>query len=259
MEGLKSIYEIFAFVFGSIFGSFLNVLIYRLPRDMDIVFLPSHCPHCKRKILWYHNIPIVSYIFLGGKCAYCGAKISPRYPFVELLSALNLLYLYNQFGISLELAFYFIVSSSFIVMLFTDLETRILPDELTIGGTLLSILWSFKKGGITPLSSIFGAFSGFLMLFFVWFFYKKLKGEEGMGFGDIKLIAMIGALLGITKTLLLLVLSSFSALILGGLYMVLSKKDKKYELPFGSFMSFWAMVFLYWGKSIYTFYISFFR
>ncbi len=259
MEGLKLIYKIFAFIFGSIFGSFLNVLIYRLPRDMDVVFLPSHCPHCKRKILWYHNIPIISYVLLGGKCAYCGEKISPRYPIVELLSAINLLYLYNLFGISFELAFYFLISSSFIVMIFTDLETRILPDELTIGGTLLSILWSFKEDGITPLSSISGALFGFFMLFFVWFFYKKFRGEEGMGFGDIKLIAMIGALLGVRKMLLLLILSSFSALILGGLYMALLKKDKKYELPFGSFMSLWAIIFLYWGDSIHKLYVSIFR
>ncbi len=258
MEGLKSLFSIFAFIFGAVFGSFFNVLIYRLPKDMDTIFLPSHCPHCKRKIPWYYNIPILSYIILRGKCAFCGGKISLRYPFVETLSGIALLFIYTNYGFSLDTFIYFVFTGGFIVLFFTDLNDRILPDEITIGGTAVAILWSLRRDTISFKNSLAGAVFGFLILFSVWYFYKKIKREEGLGFGDIKLMALLGALFGVFKMLLILVFSSFSALIIGGTYMLLTKKSKKYEIPFGSFLSFWGAVFLFWGNFIEKSYLKIF-
>ena len=221
------------FIFGTIFGSFINVLIYRLPLEMDFIFKSSFCPKCKNKIKWYHNIPILSYIILKGKCYYCKEVISIQYPIVEFLSGIVFGLLYLKFGISWDfivLCIFYIISLPVIVI---DFKYQIIPDELTIGGTLIGLFLALLKSilsfsldssitfGITDsLISIIINVLIFLSIYYLSFWvYKK----EGLGFGDVKLAATIGAFLGIYPSLVSFFFSFFYGSILGLLIMLINK------------------------------------
>ena len=249
---------ILAAVFGLLIGSFLNVCIHRWPRGRSVVRPRSHCVRCRKMIAWHDNIPVVSYLVLGGKCRNCGRKISLRYPVVELITSATFFYFVLTLGLT-PAAFKMCVFAALLIgLLFSDLEKRILPDEMTIGGTALgllfspfvpipnpvaqALLWPFGFNLSSPRSisiaeSIVGAFLPAAVLWFGGWVYLKLRHKDGLGFGDVKLVAMAGAFLGLQGALLMLVLGSIAGSILGYGYIKLSGKDAStYELPFGTFL-----------------------
>ena len=246
-----------AFLFGSALGSFLNVCIHRLPRSESIVFPPSHCPHCDEKIHPLDNIPILSFFLLGGKCRYCGGPISARYLLVEVATALllpGLLYIYGPTWVFLTNAAF---GAALIALIFIDLEHYILPDVITLPGValgLLSSLWDPYRGFPTSLyGAIFGA--GFLLAVFVGYFL--IRKIEGMGLGDVKMLAMIGAFLGLKQVIFVLVLSSFLGILIGVPIMIFKKKDLKYPLPFGTFMGMGALFAFFFGETVLEWYFRY--
>ena len=246
-----------AFVFGLVIGSFLNVCIYRWPLDLSVVRPRSHCVACDAQIAWYDNIPLVSFALLGGRCRHCKARISWRYPVVELLTGALFFWFVKSYGVTPEAAKMCCFTAMLVALVFTDLEQRILPDEFTLGGTLLGLAFApfVKVGddatamllllfGVDPgdrwLSVFEAAVGAALPAFFLWgggWLYLKLRHKEGLGFGDVKLVAMVGSFLGFRGALLTLLLGSVSGSILGYGYIKLTGKDpSEYELPFGTFL-----------------------
>src|ERR1700722_14323030 len=204
---------------GLLIGSFLNVCIFRLPRDLSVVRPRSFCPACEKMIAWYDNVPVLSYALLRGRCRHCGDRISIRYPLVEILTALSFAICVAEFGLTVPALKYCIFSAILITLIFSDLEERILPDEFTLGGTLVGIGLAFFVQLPTELSVLFlpfsikpiwrsvseavigaGVSSG--CIWFVGWVFEKLRHKEGLGLGDVKMIAMIGAFLGLEKALL---------------------------------------------------------
>ena len=258
---------ILALLFGLLIGSFLNVCIYRWPRDLSVVKPRSHCTSCEKTIAWYDNIPVVSYLVLGGRCRYCRARILWRYPVVELATGLLFFYWVYAHGFT-ALAIKMCVFSALLVgLIFSDLEERILPDEMTKGGIVLGLIFAWfvplklGSGGMIlwlvlhivglelpqKYNSIAeSAMGAALPAFFLWgggWLYEKVRHKEGLGFGDVKLIAMVGAFLGLHSALFTLLLGSISGSIVGYSYIKLAHKDaSNYDLPFGTFLGIAALV-----------------
>lgn len=222
--------------FGLVLGSFYNVLIYRLPRRISLVNPPSHCPSCKQTISWYDNIPLLSYLILRGRCRRCGARIPIRYPLVELSSGLLSVLCYHRWGLSPEALFMYILFSALLILSLIDLEFFILPDLITVPGIALGILSSFIREDITPIQSLVGAFMGFLLPLSVYLYYLKLRRMEGLGFGDVKLLSMIGAFTGVYGVLCALFLGSFIGLVFA-LPSVIKNRNIQFAIPFGPFLS----------------------
>lgn len=267
---------IFAFLFGAIVGSFLNVCIFRIPLGKSLIFPSSRCPQCKAPIKAYDNIPILSYSLLGGKCRSCKAPISPRYPLVETMMALFSVFLMLKFGLSASFFISFILISSLVVVSFIDLDHRIIPDTISLPGIILGLLASFMKpagqndflvrfvfrtvkGGINmaTLDSLLGIFIGGGLLYAVAVLFYWVTKKEGMGGGDIKLLAMIGAFLGWTSTVFTIVVSSLIGSIVGVALMVAKGADSKYAIPFGPFLSMGAVIYLFFGREIIRWYLHF--
>jgi leader peptidase (prepilin peptidase)/N-methyltransferase len=247
-----------AFLMGLLIGSFLNVCVFRLPRDLSVVAPRSFCPGCERTIVWYDNIPLVSFVLLGGRCRHCKERIPLRYPVVELLTAAAFALCAAKFGISLVALKYALFSALIIALIATDFEERILPDEFTLGGTALGLvlaLFTFLPVELTLLfpynwdrrwlslaESGLGATLASGAIWFVGWLYQKIRHKEGLGFGDVKMISMVGAFLGLRAALLTLILGSVLGSIIGLTYIFLAKKDAStYELPFGSFLGLAAL------------------
>jgi leader peptidase (prepilin peptidase)/N-methyltransferase len=254
---------LFALVFGLVIGSFLNVCIHRWPRGRSVVKPRSHCVRCRKFIAWYDNIPVVSYIVLRGRCRHCGRPISIRYPAVELITGLLFFLFVWKFGPTLVALKMCVLSALLLALVFSDLEKRLLPDELTLGGMLLGfVLAAFtpvtdpSAAGLLVLvglplkgraeSLAVSALGAFLPAFFLWFggwVYEKVRHREGLGFGDVKLIAMTGAFLGVGGALLTLLMGSVAGSILGYGYIRATGRDPStYELPFGTFLGASALV-----------------
>lgn len=262
---------IVVFVFGAMIGSFLNVCIHRMPGGESVVWPRSHCPHCKKRIPGYDNIPFISYLLLKGKCRHCREKISLRYPFVELLTALLFVALFRRFGLQYEFFIYTAFVGGLIIATFVDIPHRIIPDEVSVGGMIAGfILVSIKGVTVSPLHfdyrPMLGSFLGIIVgggiiyltgWLFDWVYFKLLKrppiqGEtESMGGGDIKLLAMIGAFLGWQGALLTFFLAPFFGSILG-VANLLIKKD--HTIPYGPFLSLGALIALFWGERIIAFF-----
>ena len=250
-------YKIVIFLIGLCIGSFINVCIYRLPIEKSIISPPSFCPKCKKKIKWYHNIPLFSYIILNGKCAYCGEKISIRYPLIELLTGLVFFINFNLFGFSVNFFAYTIFILLLIVATFVDLEHMIIPDEISIGGTFVGFIFSFIRADITWLQSIIGIILGGGILLLIIKGYFLLTKKEGMGGGDVKLLAMIGAFLGY-KSLLFIIFSSSLLGTIIGIPLIMAKKDKSsLAIPFGPFLSLGAVIYIYFGEKIIKWYFHY--
>ncbi|MFQ5900417.1 MAG: prepilin peptidase [Thermodesulfobacteriota bacterium] len=245
------------FIFGAMIGSFLNVCIHRLPREQSIVTPPSNCPKCKNHIRCYDNIPILSYILLGGKCRFCKASISVRYPFIEFLTGFFATLLFFRFGLTADLFIYFIFLASLIVITFIDLDERIIPNEISIPGIGVGLLSSLFLSDLTFRDSFIGAIVGGGILITVAFAYHLVTKREGMGGGDIKLLAMIGAFLGWKGALVTLFLGSFVGAFTGIFFMIREGKDTKYAVPFGPFLAIGAFIYLFFGNDIVRWYISF--
>jgi len=249
--------SIIVFIFGAIVGSFLNVCIYRLPRDKSIIVPNSFCPHCEKPIKYYDNVPILSYIILRGKCRYCNAKISIKYPIVEFITASLFTLLYEINGLSLELPVMMLFVALLIVISFIDLEFQIIPDVLSIGGLTAGFLLSFTRPVFGFLDALYGILLGGGVLFAIAYGYQLLRKREGMGGGDIKLLGMIGAFCGIRGVLFSLMAGSLIGTLVGLPLMIVKKKDTKYAIPFGPFLSLGALLFVFAGDRIIYEFIGF--
>jgi len=241
-------------VAGLLVGSFLNVCIYRMPRDLSVVRPRSFCPTCRQTIRWYDNIPVVSYLVLRGRCRQCGAAIPLRYLLVEMLAAALFAYTAGQLGLTLAALKWCLFEALMIGLIFSDLEERILPDEFTLGGALAGLVlslwvpmeWGYGHLFLGPLlkgrwlsfgEAALGAILGSGLLWLVGAVYAALRRKEGLGFGDVKMMAVVGAFLGLHGALQTLVLGSLAGSVIGLVYIWLTKKDfKTYELPMGTFL-----------------------
>lgn len=244
---------------GLAWGSFLNVVIYRFPRGMSLIKPSSFCPHCQKKIKFFDNIPLISFFLLGGKCRYCKAKISLSYPLVELLTPLSFLLLYNQHSLSL----YFFASSLFIsslvVLGLIDFYHQILPDEITLPGLLLAVIYSLFRQDLSLTQALIGAVVGSGFLLFVYGAYYLMRKKEGLGMGDVTMMLMIGAYIGWHQAIFTLILASFAGALVGGFFILFKKKNLQYSLPFGSFLAGAAFASLLWGERIISAYFSLYK
>ena len=242
---------VFAFLFGLAVGSFLNVCIYRIPLKKSIVRPPSSCPQCGGRIRFYDNIPVLSYILLLGRCRQCRTPISLRYPLVEFVVGLLSVALFIPFGPSLQYAFLFLFTAALVVIAFIDLEHKIIPDVISLPGILLGLAFSFfPSAGISPLDALIGVVGGGGFLFLVGTVFEKVTGREGMGGGDVKLLAMIGAWMGWKALPFIILISSFTGAVIGGLSLVVSRQGMRSRIPFGPFLALGALVFLFFGDEI---------
>jgi len=257
-----------ALLFGLLIGSFLNVCIHRWPRGRSVVRPRSHCVRCRKMIPWYDNIPLISYLILGGRCRYCRRAISFRYPAVELLTALLFFCFVRRFGLSVTGAKFCVFSAILVALAFCDWETRLLPDEFTLGGLAVGIAFA----GFAPVPSATAPEGTAEMIFWLagahlsgrlqWLsesmlaaavlagvlwsagaIYLKLRGREGLGFGDVKLVAMMGSFLGFRLALASLAWGGLAGSVLSLIYIRATHKDAAtFELPYGTFLSVAALV-----------------
>jgi len=242
-------------IFGAIVGSFLNVCIFRLPKEESIIWPGSHCPHCKKPIRFYDNIPLISYLLLRGKCRQCHGPISLQYPLVEGITALSSLLLIMKFGFSLAYLIYFTFVAALIVITVIDLYHQIIPDVISLPGIGVGLLASLMVRQTTFSNSLIGILCGGGSLFLIATVYQWLFKREGMGGGDVKLLAMIGAFLGWKAVILTILLGSLVGSITGIILMVSKGKDFKYAIPFGPFLSLGAVIALFYGESIIRWYL----
>ena len=243
------------FVFGAIVGSFLNVCILRIPAGESIVWPGSRCPGCKSPIAWYDNVPLFSWLVLRGRCRACATPIAFRYVVVELLSAIAAVAIYYRVGIGFEWVVLFAFIASLIVITFIDLDHRIIPDVISLPGIVVGFVVSFVRD-VGPLSSFMGILFGGGILFAVAWGYERATGREGMGGGDVKLLAMIGAFLGWQSIPFTLLLSSLSGSVVGLTLMWWTGSDSKYAIPFGPFLAFGAVCFAFFGPELLEWYLA---
>jgi leader peptidase (prepilin peptidase)/N-methyltransferase len=246
-----------ALLFGLLIGSFLNVCIHRMPRDISVVRPRSYCPTCEHQIAWHDNIPLASYLLLRGKCRYCGASIPARYPIVELLTAALFFAAVLKLGVTLPAIKICLFGALLVGLIFSDLEERILPDEFTLGGTAAGLIlaWFIPVDDFTGRMLIVaaglhlgphwesvaeaavGAVIPSTILWMGGWAFEKIRHKEGLGLGDVKMLAMIGAFLGVRGSLLALVAGSLLGSVIGLGYILVTRKDAStYELPFGTFL-----------------------
>jgi len=248
---------IISIILGALIGSFLNVCILRLPQEESIITPGSHCPHCKTPIKFYDNIPLVSYLLLKGKCRKCRGYISLQYPLIEGITALGSLILFMKFGPSLSYLIYFAFVAALIVITVIDLYHQIIPDVISLPGIGAGLLASLIIPQITFLNSLLGVLLGGGSLFLVATLYQWLFKREGMGGGDVKLLAMIGAFLGWKAVILTILLGSLIGSITGIIIMVSKGKDFKYAIPFGPFLSLGAVIALFYQNEIIFWYLGY--
>lgn len=245
---------LFAFLFGSILGSFLNVCIYRIPLKQSIVKPASACPHCGRKIRFYDNIPLISYLLLRGRCRYCRGPISIQYPVVELVTGLLSAVLMILFGPGLHYLLLLAFACSLVAISFIDLQHQVIPDVISIPGIILGFIGSLFILPVGWVDSLIGILAGGGSFYLIALFFEKIKGREGMGGGDIKLIAMIGAWMGWRGLPFIILISSLTGLVLGGGSLLLSHRGFQARIPFGPFLALGALIFLFFGSEIVSSY-----
>ncbi len=261
-----------------IIGSFLNVVIYRLPLmmknewsqecreylglkvlpiDMEKLnlYLPfSHCIHCKKSLKPWHNIPVISYLVLRGKCAFCNVKISIRYPFVELICCITSVYVAWRFGISWQTAGGLIFTWIAISLIFIDLDYHLLPDQLTLLLVWIGLFLSLFSVFANSHDAIIGAIAGYLIFAIVQWLFKTVTGKIGMGQGDYKFLAGLGAFLGWQQLPLIILLASVVGLLFGIMQMIIRNQFKSIPIPFGPYLAFAGWISLIWGPQILNLY-----
>ena len=243
-------FYIIAFVFGSIWGSFANVCIYRLPANKNVATGRSCCPNCNNLIKWYDNIPIVSFLFLQGVCRNCSKKINTQYLLVELISGFSFAICYYFFGISITTLLFFILTICFVIIFFIALKHFIIPNELTITLMVIGILKSIHpdlNNEIFPnfINSVLGGVIGYVLIWLIILFYKKVRNKEGMGLGDAKLLSAIGFWFGWVSLPFILFFSSFIALVSVLPDLIKNKKNLTSQIPFGPFIILGTLSYLF--------------
>ena len=249
---------IFVFLLGSIVGSFMNVCIYRMPRKQSIVLPSSRCPSCNTPIKPWDNIPIVSYFFLGGRCRVCKSRISLIYPLVEFLNAVLYVLILWRFGFAWHTLLYFIFCSTLVVISFIDLEFQIIPDKITLPGIPVGIIIGsfllpdpFMRYNILGLKA---SLLGFVIGGGV-YYALALVSRGGMGGGDIKMMAMVGAFMGWKAVLLISFIGSFIGSLFGIFLMVFKGKGRKTKIPFGPFLALGSLITLFYGEEIWYWFL----
>ena len=264
-----------AALFGLLIGSFLNVCIHRWPRDLSVVSPRSACPECGKPIAWYDNVPVLSFLLLRARCRHCDVRINWRYPVVEFLTAISFAYFAHKAGFSLQTLKYCVFAAILIALIFSDLEMLLLPDELTIGGLIIGVVFAIFVPvpdttfhllaglfGIHPGAhaatlgeALFGAIVPAGTIWFGGWLFEKLRHKEGLGFGDVKMLAMIGAFLGIGGALLTIIVGAVAGSVIGLAFIKLTGKDSAtYPLPFGSFLGAAAFFAAVEGQSVVGWY-----
>jgi leader peptidase (prepilin peptidase) / N-methyltransferase len=243
---------------GLIVGSFLNVCIYRLPRRESVNWPGSHCTSCNRSLSWYENIPLVSWMALGGRCRTCRTPISAAYPIVEAITGLVFLAAFLLYGLTPIFLVRVAFACAMIVLFVIDLRHRILPNVITVPGIVVGFAASLW---LPPgwLSSLLGLVIGGGVLFLIGEIYYRTRGVEGMGMGDVKMLAMIGAFLGWPLMILTLILASFAGSLFGGVMIASGRGGMKAALPFGTFLAVGALIAAVAGDPIVTWYLGFYR
>jgi leader peptidase (prepilin peptidase)/N-methyltransferase len=252
------------FLFGSVVGSFLNVCIYRIPRNLSIITPSSRCPLCNNTIKPWDNIPILSYILLKGRCRTCKGKISFRYPLVEFLNAILYVFALWRFGVGLYILLYFIFCSALIVITFIDLDFQIIPDRITLPGIPIAIIFGgfflmdpfLRNSPLGIKSSIIGACLGFGFYYIIAEAGYRILKKEAMGGGDIKLMAMIGGFLGWKGVILTTFLGSFSGAVISILLMSFKGRKWGSKIPFGPYLALGAFITLFYGQEIFHWFLS---
>jgi len=244
------------FILGLIIGSFSNVCIFRIPKKESIVFPSSHCTSCQHRIKAIDNIPVLSYIFLKGKCRNCGEKISIRYPTVELLTAVIYILIYSIYGWTIITLIYLILSSALIIISFIDLDEQIIPDEISLPGIILGFIISFFMPYITVYNSFFGILAGGGIIYIIAILGSAIFKKEAMGGGDVKLAAMIGAFLGWKLVILSLFVGFFMGAVAGLFLIGLKIKSKEDLIPFGPFIVLGSFIAMFWGNNILSWYFG---
>jgi leader peptidase (prepilin peptidase)/N-methyltransferase len=245
-------------VFGLCIGSFLNVCAYRLPLGESIVSPPSRCTKCGRTLSWFDNVPVISWVVLGGRCRTCHAPVSWMYPSVEIITSLVFVLTYLTYGWTLLSLVRVLFACALIVLFITDLQHKILPNSITLPGIVAGFVFSFF---LPPgwMSSLIGLIVGGGFLWAMAEAYYRLRGQEGLGMGDVKLLAMIGAFLGWKLVLLTLVFASLTGSLAGGLLIASGRGGMKYALPFGTFLAVGALFAATWGEPIADWYFAFYQ
>ncbi len=249
----------FAFLFGLCVGSFLNVCIYRLPLSRSVVHPRSACPHCGRTIRAYDNIPCLSWLILRGRCRDCGTSISARYPLVELISGAFAVMTVARFGFGWHGLIVYLLVAALLVVTFIDLDHRIIPDVITLPGIPVGLAASFGLTDLTPLDSLLGILAGGGSLFLVAWGYQLLTKRDGMGGGDIKLLAMIGAFIGWQGVLMTIFVASFTGTLAGVALILRRGGDMKLAVPFGPFLAVGAVAYLFIGPGLIAWYLRWIR
>ncbi|HBC47237.1 MAG TPA: prepilin peptidase [candidate division Zixibacteria bacterium] len=255
------LYLTFVLLFGLAFGSFFNVVIYRLPNGMSLLRPPSHCPKCDNLIKSYDNIPILSFLILRGKCRHCKASISWRYPAVEALTGVLAVVAIYHFGFTIKGIEAALLSLLFVPIFFIDMEHWIIPDSLDLPWILVGLALAFVSGGFVGWKgALIGAVVGGGLFFLIMQLGKVAFKKEAMGFGDVKFAAMLGAFLGGWKLLLIILLASFLGSVVGVTLIISSnKKGKPTYVPFGPFLVIAALISIYFGDSIIGAYLNLIR
>lgn len=267
LTALSIFLKVYMFALGAVTGSFLNVCISRLPERKSLVLPGSRCPKCETPIRWYDNIPLLSFVVLRGKCRRCGESISWQYPAVELLTAILFVLLLQRFTNIVALVIYIIFTCAMVVVTFIDLEHTIIPDEISIPGIFVGLGFSLLPARLTGgqlipvsfLDSLIGAIVGGGLLYLAALFSVYVYKKEGMGGGDIKLLAMVGAFLGWRLALLTIMIGSVVGSIVGISLILLRRKLRTDYIPFGPYLALGAMLSLLYGERLIRWYFDFGR
>lgn len=247
---------LFVFLYGAIIGSFLNVCIYRLPLGQSLWRPASRCRHCRTRIEPIDNLPIIGYFLRRGRCRHCGRPYSPRYACVEALSALLAVLVWLHWGLTAQALFIFLFIAAMLVVVFVDLDHRIIPDQISIGGMYVGLLAALlmplfmPRWVVSPQSSLLGMVLGGGSLWAVSWIYRRVTGTDGIGFGDVKLLGMIGACFGWQAALATIVFSSLVGSFFGIAQMLLHGRSSKYPIPFGPFIAVAAILSIWYAPIV---------
>ena len=254
MDAAEPLVLLISALFGGIVGSFLNVMILRLPeKDSSIVYPASHCPKCKHPLSWFENIPVLSYIVQLGKCRHCSTSISLQYPAVEILTGLLTMAVVSRFGLTAAAGGYFLFCAALVCIIYIDIHHQIIPDLISLPGIAAGFLFSLVNPYVNWHDSLIGIFVGGGILYLVALVYYLVRRQDGMGGGDIKLLAMLGAFLGWQSLPFIVFASSLGGAVIGIVVLSLQRQDSRTRIPYGPFLSVAALIYLFFSDRILHF------